>query len=176
MRISRIPVPLVWRSGLAFFASVLLLHEVLTSPSSLVYGEDIGQRPNDHPLHIASPAVEQAIYPAITAHPLFDPSRTPWAPPARKLAAQAPPMLPTALLPPRGYLLLGLVNAPHQRSALLRDPFGKTVFLTEGQLLANWTVGRIDGRGVHLRADGAHVDLTFPSARDTGSPANRPSY
>ena len=70
-------------------------------------------------------------------------------------------------LPPQGYLLVGLVTGLHQRSALVRDRFGKTVFLVEGAVLSGWSVRHIDARGVHFQADDNHFDLAILSARDT---------
>jgi len=167
MRTSRRFSPLTWRLCLALLAGAALIRESLMS-SAPALGPDAGASPPATKPVEASQASQSApaTYTAIAAHPVFEPSRQPWAPPAVHLTDQTAPVVQAALVPPRGYMLVGIVTTQHQQWALLRDPFGKTIFVTEGRVMTGWTVHKIDDRGVHFEAGAAHFDLSFPPSRN----------
>lgn len=168
MRLDRFNKPLVWRGALAFLALVLFVKELVSKTKAPRFGRDTIISADEAPL-LRSTSAPVLTYPAIALHPVFDPSRQPWVPPAVPQPLQGAPTIKAAPPPPRGYVLIGLVTSLHQHSALLRGPSGKTVFLTEGQLLTGWTVRQIDAHGVHLQAEGDRFEMTIPHARDTSS-------
>jgi len=151
-----------WRAALVLTGAALLAAETIypweipqaTAPAAAAA-----------PSALAPPAPRGGgDYPAIAAHPLFDPSRAPWtAPPPRPAAVPAPDGATTG--PLDGYVLTGMVGSGGARTAILRGGDGKSVLLSEGDALNGWTVRRIDADGLHLESGGMTSDLGFPRAQ-----------
>ena len=139
MRIEGVSTALLWRGIVALCASSLLLREAL-EPSAPTLAEVHGEKPVDRPSAASNAARREVeLYPAMTAHPVFEPSRQPWRPAVIEAHNTLPTARRSAAIPPQGYVLTGLVTGVHQRWALLRGNSGKSIFLTEGQV---W--GRLD--------------------------------
>lgn len=97
-------------------------------------------------------------YPAIAAHPLFYPSRTPWAPPL----PPTPKPVSTAPAPLTNYGLIGVIASGDARSALIR-PSGarKTITIAEGQQLGGWTLQKITRTSLQFAAGEARYEMTL---------------
>ncbi len=154
--------PLAWRGALVVAAALALAFEAAVPWE---------QPPGAAPAAAAAPAELRHPAPpaptataAIAAHPLFYPSRQPWvAPPP------APPPVPHAAPPPPDYLVFGVVLSGGTHSAVVK-PSGaaRTMLVSEGDVLAGWTLRRIDATGLHFEAAGQTYDIDFPHARTGG--------
>ena len=106
-------------------------------------------------------------YPGIAEHPLFSPSRRPWAPPPKPLADAAPPA--PKLAPPSGYTVAGVIVGDDVRRALLKPSGGgPIVILREGQEVDGWTLRAIGPDRLQFEMDGSVYDLGFPAPRQGG--------
>lgn len=176
-------MPLAWRTAL-LAAGVLMLGmqlrsqgpriDVLVKPSAAMSSTvaNASVQPQS-----AATELLGASYPAIAAHPLFDASREPWAPPALPPAAVAippPPPLKPAPTPPNSYTLVGLVSTGAHRTALLRHQDGRVLLLTEGQELDGWQVRKIEANRVQLESEGSKFAIAFPTLKATGRPGVAP--
>jgi hypothetical protein len=111
----------------------------------------------------AAPAAK-ATYPAIAEHPLFYPSRTPWAPPP------PPPPKPvsTAPSPLTNYALIGVIVSGETRTALIRPPgASKTITIAEGQSLGGWTLQEITRTRLRFAAGDASYEMNFPKPSES---------
>jgi hypothetical protein len=103
------------------------------------------------------------VYPAITEHPLFYPTRTPYV--VLKAPAPAASAAPE-LNPLHNYTLIGIILSQGVRMALLRpNAGGPTIFAKEGQSVEGWTLHEIRRDRLHFTNAGAAFDLRFTSPR-----------
>jgi hypothetical protein len=105
-----------------------------------------------------------ASYAAIAEHPLFYPSRTPWAPPP------PPPPKPvsTAPSPLTNYALIGVIVSGETRTALIRPPgANKTITIAEGQNLGGWTLQEITRTRLRFAAGDASYEMNFPKPSES---------
>jgi hypothetical protein len=157
--IGRLPaaiVPLAWRGLLVLAATTALIAEMefpWEQPSETASTAPAGAAELRH-----AGLPPQTAYPAIAQHPLFYPSRAPWAP-----APEPPAVAHVAMPAPTGYALAGLILSGSTRSAILKTGGGaKTMTISEGDSLGGWTLRRIDAAGLHFELDGRTFDLAFP--------------
>jgi hypothetical protein len=104
-------------------------------------------------------AAAVASYPAIAAHPLFYPSRSPWRPPP-----PPPPKPPAPKAPPTltKYALVGLIVSGDTRIALIKPPGSeKTILLGVGQELNGWMLKEITRDRLRFAAGDAGYDMTL---------------
>ncbi len=100
-----------------------------------------------------------ATYPAINAHPVFYPGRTPWKPPPppRREPVVAPPPSLTS------YSLVGVVISGDARQVLVKARNeNKAVVLAEGQELKGWTLKEITADRARFVAGKAEYVMSFP--------------
>ena len=128
--------PLGWRSAVLLLAGLAAVWQ-LAMPIELPVSALPPSPPAATPPASASVAPVSPAYPAIAKHPLFYPTRQPWAPPAPKAAPPTPPApIPAAAHPLQKYQLVGVMISEGARTALLRpSDGGKTVSISEGQIL-----------------------------------------
>jgi hypothetical protein len=158
--------PLGWRSTVVLLAALAAVWQ-LAMPIELPVSALSPSPPTAAPA-AADPAAQVApAYSAIAEHPLFYPTRQPWAPPPPKAAPPAPPTpTPTAVHPLQKYQLVGVVISESARTALLKpSDGGKTVTISEGQQLNGWTLHEITRDALHFESGGDAYDLTFPTPR-----------
>jgi hypothetical protein len=157
--------PLGWRSAVLLLAVLTALWQ-LAMPIELPVSAPPPSPPAAMP-PAASVAAVSPAYPAIAEHPLFYPTRQPWAPPAPKAAPPAPPApVPRAVHPLQKYQLVGVVISEGARSALLKpSDGGKTVTISERQQLNGWILREITRDALHFESGDAAYDLTFPTPR-----------
>jgi type II secretory pathway component PulC len=149
--------PLCWRIAAVLVAAMLVVAQWSAAPlprSSEAPAAQAARGPAPK-----SAAVAASAYPAIAEHPLFSPTRQPWIP----LKTPSPT---TAHVSLENYKLTGIILGDGQRVAVLRTANGgKTVILSEGQILEGWTLREIGGDILHFERDGDIYDLTFTSPR-----------
>jgi len=158
--------PLGWRSTVLLLAVLAAVWQ-LAMPIELPVSAPLPSTPATTPAAPASVAAVSPAYPAIAEHPLFFPTRQPWAPPVPKAA---PPVLaapvPTPAHPLKKYQLVGVVISEDARTALLKpSDGGKTVFISEGQQLNGWTLREITRDALYFASGDAAYDLQFPTPR-----------
>jgi|GEM_PF-2676347 hypothetical protein len=119
---------------------------------------------------------------ALEARPLFTPDRRPPKPvPVAAPVAAAPPPSPPAPPPPEPGLsltLLGIVDGPEGRIAIIREKAGGEVArATEGSKIDRWELHQITSDHVVLVIDGTTQRLGFPPPNEGRSKhgAERPS-
>jgi hypothetical protein len=158
--------PLGWRSTVVLLAVLTAVWQ-LAMPVEL----PVSALPPNAPAAAQAAADPTApvahVYPAIAEHPLFYPTRQPWAPPAPKAAPPAPQApAPTTVHPLQKYQLVGVVISEGARTALLKpSDGGKTVTISEGQQLNGWTLREISRDAAHFESGGDAYDLKFPTPR-----------
>ncbi|HEY1300533.1 MAG TPA: hypothetical protein VGF07_08545 [Stellaceae bacterium] len=156
-------VPLAWR-GAVVVAAVLAIAVQFAAPTRFSLPAPRPSAGSDAPApepRAAAPA--RVGYPAIAEHPLFDPSRQPWAPPAPPPHPDVAATGPAAL---QNYELSGVVISAHGRTALLRTKAGgKILILSEGQKFDGWTLQLVGPEGLHFDSGGSGYDLKFASPR-----------
>jgi hypothetical protein len=95
-------------------------------------------------------------YPSIATHPLFFPSREPWAPPAPPV----PKPISTAPTPLTNYGLIGVIVSGDVRSALIRPSGGnKTITIAEGQQLGGWKLQKITRTSLYFVAGDTQYEM-----------------
>jgi len=138
------------------------LAAVLTTPPA----ELLAHAPSTRPASAAKSearvggtmASADALYPAIAAHPLFYPTRTPWIPPATPVELQAA----SAPSPLTGYTLVGVIVSGSARSALIKaSGTNKTVMLGEGKQLEGWTLREITRERLYFAAGDDTYGMTL---------------
>jgi hypothetical protein len=120
--------------------------------------------PAGEPANDAATQADPRSYAAIAEHPLFYPSRAPWAPPP------PPPPKPvsTAPSPLTNYALIGVIVSGEARSALIRPPgAAKTITIAEGQQLGGWTLQEITRTRLRFAAGDASYEMNFPKPSET---------
>jgi len=152
-----------WRMAAVAVGATLVMHVVTMPPpdplslaelrrsTTAPTGAAPAPKPNSTPF--------DATYPAINAHPVFYPSRTPWKPPPppRREPVVAPPPSLTS------YSLVGVVISGDARRALIKPRNeNKTVLLAEGQELKGWTLKEITADRARFVAGKAEYVMTFP--------------
>lgn len=158
--------PLGWRSTFMLLAVLTAVWQ-LAMPVELPVSALPPNAPAAAPAAADAAAAVVPGYPAIAEHPLFYPTRQPWAPPAPKAAPPAPQApAPTTVHPLQKYQLVGVVISEGARTALLKpSDGGKTVTISEGQQLNGWTLLEISREALHFESAGDAYDLKFPTPR-----------
>ena len=158
--------PLGWRSAVLLLAVMTAVWQ-LAVPIELPVSAPLPSPPAATPPAAASVAAVSSAYPAIAEHPLFFPTRQPWAPPVPKAAPPVPPApVPAAAHPLKKYQLVGVMISEGARTALIMpSDGGKTVFISEGQQLNGWTLREITREALHFESGDAAYDLKFPTPR-----------
>ncbi|WP_242443065.1 hypothetical protein [Magnetospirillum sp. 15-1] len=105
------------------------------------------------------PVFPMAEWPAITARPLFTPSRRP-APPRASEGSSLD-----------GYAVLGIGLMESQATAVVRTPAGKPVRLLSGQRLEGWTLAGIEPKTLVFEKDGVSRTLSLDAKRLRTVPA-----
>lgn len=155
--------PTPWRVALVMLAGIAVVAQ-LVMPVELPHP---GRRQSVAHLPLAEQsrgAAKRKTYAGIAAHPLFYPTRLPWAPPARPAArsgpaASAPPVLAK-------YTVLGVIISEHTRVAFLRlKNGGKTILLSQGQALKGWKLRKIGRNGLVFASGGKTYRLIPPMPR-----------
>ena len=158
--------PLGWRSTVVLLAVLTAVWQ-LAMPVEL----PVSALPPSPPVSARAAADLAAAvvpgYPAIAEHPLFYPTRQPWAAPAPKATPPVPAApAPTTVHPLQKYQLVGVVISGGARTALLKSSAaGKTVVISEGQDLDGWTLREISRETLHFESGGASYDVKFPTPR-----------
>jgi general secretion pathway protein N len=159
----RAAVALGWRfAALAAAAAVVAL--LLTIPSEQFgaaepVSEPTNVRRTNEPAAEA-PAARLMDYPAIAEHPLFYPTRKPWAPPPPPPPEPPPPVVAAAPSPLTDYFLVGVVLSDSMRSALVRAQANKILTLSEGQEIEGWTLKEITPERLFFTAGAATYEMT----------------
>jgi hypothetical protein len=151
---------LAWRF-VAVLVAAAAAGLMLTTPAAQFGAAEGAPDPTTVP-RSEEPAAEAAAprnvdYPAIAAHPLFYPSRTPWVPPP---PSEPPPVVaaPSTLIT---YNLVGVVVSGSMRSAMIRAAqANKTVTLSEGQELEGWTLKAITRERLYFSSGEATYEMT----------------
>jgi hypothetical protein len=151
---------LAWRFAAVLVAAaaagVMLTTPVSEFGASERASERTTARQSDEPA-AETAAPREVNYPAIAAHPLFYPSRTPWTPPP---PAEPPPVIaaPSSLT---AYDLVGVVVSGSMRSALIKAAQdNKTVTLSEGQEIEGWTLKSITRERLYFSSGEATYEMT----------------
>jgi hypothetical protein len=155
--------PLSWRVVLVLMAALAVAAEWIMPREPAEYMPVPAVASNAPPA--GSPAVARAAgtYPAIVEHPLFYPTRQPWAPPP-VAETKAPP--PPATVPLANYTLAGVVITNASRVALLKSSTtAKTITLTEGRDLDGWTLREITRERLRFESGDATYDMHFPAVK-----------
>jgi general secretion pathway protein N len=125
---------------------------------------------------------EPLIVAELEARPLFTADRRPPKPePPPIIAAVSPPPPPPPPVPEAdtALTLLGIVNGPEGRIAIIRPKTGGQIArLTEGEAVDRWQLRQISPDHVTLVIDGAVQELGFPSpteGRSKNGAAHPPS-
>lgn len=111
-------------------------------------------------------------YAAISAHPLFSPTRAPQAP---RIAPTAPPIAasPAPIPALSAIVLLGVAIGPDSKAAIVRLANGTTSSIKEGETIDGWRLSRILVDHVTFEFSGSEKNLFFPAAKDNPSKAPR---
>jgi hypothetical protein len=114
------------------------------------------------PLPITATAAPVPDVTELGTRPLFLAARRPIPPeaPAPAKAAAPPPPPPPA--PTTTMTLLGIVDGPAGRVALVKPQDGAAIRVEEGEKLGSWQVMRIEPDHLTLRAGDVDQDLGFP--------------
>ena len=159
--ISLARAPLAWRGLLLVAAASIAAAQLMLPTAISIYR----RAPAPPALLSPKPGGEPApitVYPAITDHPLFYPTRMPYAAPKTPAPAPAAP----ELIPLHNYTLIGIILSQGVRMALLRpNAGGPTIFAKEGQSVEGWALNEIRHDRLHFTNAGASFDLRFTSPR-----------
>jgi hypothetical protein len=152
--------PLAWRSLAVLAVGVAAVVQASMPLRLPAAGPMIGAPRTG--LTDAGPAPRMVtVYPAIAEHPLFSPSRKPYAPPP----APAPAVVAASSLL-RDYQLLGTVVAGSSGVALLKPPDrSDTIRAIPGQTIAGWTLRTITPDALQFVNGPASFTLRFPHPR-----------
>lgn len=164
--IAFVTAPLSWRSAVVLAAGLAAAAQLVAPTEPTVSGPP-PIAPAAAPSLTNRPVVRGLPnYPDIAGHPLFYPTRQPWAPPAVPVSSGPPAPAPKELPPLQNYQLSGVVISAERRIAVLKaKDGGKTVMIAEGQDLDGWKLRRITRDAAHFTAGGSVYDLKFPSPR-----------
>ena len=154
-------------------AGGLLVVELYRPPPEFASPTDGAILPESSP---ASGLPEPLIVTELDARPLFSADRRP--PKAEPPPIIAPPLPPPPPPPPpvpeadTALTLLGIVNGPEGRIAIIRPKAGGQIArLTEGETVDRWQLRQIAPDHVTLVIEGAVQELGFPSPTE-GRPKN----
>jgi hypothetical protein len=153
--------PLSWRTVLVLMAVLAVAGEWIMPRELAEYMPAPAGASNAPPAGSPAAARAAGTYPAIAEHPLFYPTRQPWAPPpAAETKAPSPQATPVPLA---NYTLAGVVITSANRVALLKSSSTtKTVTLTEGRDLEGWTLREISRERLRFESGGTTYDMRFP--------------
>jgi hypothetical protein len=156
--------PLSWRAVLVLMAALAVAGEWITPRELTEYAPAPAGASNAPPAGSPAAARAAAIYAAIAEHPLFYPTRQPWAPPPA--AEPKAPLPQTAAVPLANYTLAGVVITSANRVALLKSSTtAKTLTLTEGRDLDGWTLREITREHLRFESGGTTYDMHFPATK-----------
>jgi hypothetical protein len=156
--------PLAWRAVLVLAAALAVATEWITPRELAQYTPAVGTATNP-PIEGGPAAAPSAgTYPAIAEHPLFYPTRVPWAAPPPPAAA--PATAQTGPAPLANYILGGVVITDAIRVALLKSSnTAKTIALTEGRELDGWTLREIGRERLRFESGSATYEMSFALAQ-----------
>jgi hypothetical protein len=156
--------PLSWRTVLVLAAALAVAAEWIAPHELAQYAPALGTAINVPVEGGPAAAPSTGTYPAIAEHPLFYPTRQPWAPtPAPAAAATTAQTRPAPLA---NYTLGGVVITDAIRVALLKSSnTAKTIALTEGRELDGWTLREIGRERLRFESGGATYEMRFPLAQ-----------
>jgi hypothetical protein len=153
--------PLAWRAVLALVAAITVAGAWIAPRELAQYAPALGTAINVPVEGGPTAAPSAGTYPAIAEHPLFYPTRRPWAAPPPP--AVAPVTAQTGPTPLANYTLGGVVITDAIRVALLKSSnTAKTIALTEGRELDGWTLREIGREWLRFESGGATYDMSFP--------------
>jgi hypothetical protein len=156
--------PLSWRTVLVLAAVLAVASEWIAPRELAQYAPALGTPINVPVEGGPATAPSTGTYPAIAEHPLFYPTRHPWAPPPPP--ATAPAAAQTGPAPLANYILGGVVITNANRLALLKSSnTAKTIALTEGRELDGWTLREIGRERLRFEFGGATYEMRFPLAQ-----------
>lgn len=156
--------PLSWRAVLVLMAALAVAGEWIAPRMPAEYAPAPAAASNAPPAGSPAAARAAGTYPAIGEHPLFYPTRQPWAPPPAAETKAPPPQ--TAPVPLANYSLAGVVITNAGRVALLKSSTtAKTVTLTEGRDLDGWTLREITRERLRFESGGTTYDMHFPAVK-----------
>ena len=162
--VAAVTAPLSWRAVLVLMAALAVAAEWIMPRELAEYMPAPAAASDAPPAGSPAAARAAATYAAIAEHPLFYPTRQPWAPPP---AAETKAPLPqAATVPLANYVLAGVVITNANRVALLKSSTtAKTLTLTEGRDLDGWTLREISREGLRFESGGATYDMRFPALK-----------
>jgi hypothetical protein len=157
--------PLAWRAVLALVAAITVAGAWIAPRELAQYAPALGTAINVPVEGGPTAAPSAGTYPAIAEHPLFYPTRRPWAAPPPP--AVAPVTAQTGPTPLANYTLGGVVITDAIRVALLKSSnTAKTIALTEGRELDGWTLREIGRERLRFESgSGTTYDMSFPLAQ-----------
>ncbi|HKM73467.1 MAG TPA: hypothetical protein VKF83_02925 [Stellaceae bacterium] len=162
--LAAITAPLSWRAVLVLMAALPVAAEWIAPRELAQYAPALGTAINVPPQGSPAAAPSAGTYPAIAAHPLFYPTRQPWAAPPPPAAA--PATAQTGPTPLANYILSGVVITNANRVALLKSSnTAKTIALAEGRELDGWTLREISRERLRFESGSATYDMSFPLAQ-----------
>jgi hypothetical protein len=158
-------MPLAWRAVLVLTAALAVAAEWIVPRELTQYAPALGSAIDVSAQGSPAAASSAGTYPAIAEHPLFYPTRRPWAPPPATETAPAQ----TGPAPLANYILGGVVITNANRVALLKSSnTAKTIALTEGRELDGWTLREIDRERLRFESGSATYEMSFPLAPKPG--------
>jgi hypothetical protein len=142
--IRKIPISVAAAGSLAILALLVLLHDILLPPAAPVFPPPapaaISARQSTPPV----PSLDPQNYLTIDARPVFASSRRPPPPGAAAPAAGPPPVT---------FSLVGVIDAPDEKFALVVDSGNQTAIkLSQGGSIDGWTVARIDHSSILVQS------------------------
>ena len=153
--------PLAWRAVLALAAAITVAGAWIAPRELAQYASALGTAINVPVEGGPAAAPSTGTYPAIAEHPLFYPTRQPWATPPPPAAATTTAQ--TGPAPLANYTLTGVVITDAIRVALLKSSnTAKTIALTEGRELDGWILREIGRERLHFESGSATYDMSFP--------------
>jgi len=162
--VAAITAPLSWRAALVLMAALAVAGEWIAPRELAQYTPALGTAINVPALGGPAAAPSPGTYPAIAGHPLFYPTRQPWAPPPPPAAATTTAQ--TGPTPLANYILSGVVITNANRVALLKSSnTAKTIALTEGRELDGWTLREISRERLRFESGSTTYDMSFPLAQ-----------
>ncbi len=139
-------------------------------PGRLNLTTDVDKQPNGETLDLSQISFSETV-----TRPLFSRSRRKFVPPAKpkpvalrpapKLRA-APKPPPKPATPPPKISLIGVSLRKGEASALLAQGGGENVWVSEGDVIAAWTVKQIGSNSIVLTHDSREVSLRLYKDRN----------
>ena len=162
--LAAVTAPLSWRAVLVLMAALAVASEWIAPRELAQYTPALGTATNPPVEGGPAAAPSAGTYPAIAEHPLFYPTRLPWAAPPPPAAATTTAQ--TAPVPLANYILSGVVITNTNRVALLKSSnTAKTIALTEGRELDGWTLRKIGRERLRFESGSATYEMSFPVAQ-----------